>query len=483
MSTAGALAYARSHQPQFVAELKQFARFPSVSAQPRFAAQMSKCASWLAAHLRRIGLERVRTVPTSGPPIVYAEWRHAPRRPTLLVYGHYDVQPADPVGEWRSPPFEPTLRGENVYGRGVCDNKGQMLTHVKAIESFLATARALPVNVKCVFEGEEEVGSANLMPFVAGNRRALAADAFVLSDTVMLGPEQPALTHATRGDLYLELEVRGPKHDLHSGNFGGAIHNPLQALCEIVGKLHDANGHIAIPGIYDRVRQWRRTDKARLAEFGAPDALILEDAAAERGWGEPGYSLYERVTIRPALTFNGIVGGYRGPGRKGVIPARAAAKLSFRLVPDQDPRDIERLIRGHIARLTPPTVTTQVRTVSGSKPSVVESGHPVLKAAARAYTKGFGTPPVLLRSGGTIPAVTILQEMLKATPVLMGFALPDDAMHAPNEKFHLPTFFNGIATSIWFLAEMGALEKAWPNVETRTGIRFSDAVKASDEPR
>jgi acetylornithine deacetylase/succinyl-diaminopimelate desuccinylase-like protein len=419
---------------------------------------MAGCARWLANHLRRTGLNKVQIVSSPGHPIVYAEWRRTSAHPTILIYGHYDVQPADPIREWRSPPFKPTVRGENLFGRGACDNKGQMLTHVKAVEAYLRSERALPLNVKCVFEGEEEVGSANLVPFIAHNKDALAADVIVMSDTIMLGPEQPALTYATRGDLYLELEVLGPAHDLHSGNFGGAIHNPLQALCEIIAKLHDAKGRIAIPGIYDRVRRWSSAELARMAEFGAPDPLVLEDAEAERGWGERGYSLYERLTVRPALTVNGVAGGYRGPGRKGVIPGRAVAKLSFRLVPDQDPREIDGLFRRQIARLTPPTVRAEIRTISGAKPALVNPDHPAMRAAALAYSKGFGTRPALLRSGGTIPVVTAFQQILGAPTVLMGFALPDDRMHAPNEKLHLPTFFKGIETSIWFLATLGSAE-------------------------
>jgi acetylornithine deacetylase/succinyl-diaminopimelate desuccinylase-like protein len=316
----------------------------------------------------------------------------------------------------------------------------------------------LPINIKCIFEGEEEIGSPSLVPFIARNKGALAADAVLMSDTLMLRPGQPAISYATRGDLYLELEVLGPKHDLHSGNFGGAIHNPLQALCEIIAKLHDANGRIAIPGIYDRVRQSSRTEEAWMAEFGAPDALVVEGAGSRRGWGERGYSLYERLTVRPALTINGIAGGYHGPGRKGVIPARATAKLSFRLVPDQDPREVDRLFREHTARLTPPTVRAKVRTVSGTKPALVNPEHPMIRAAVSACRKGFGTPPALLRSGGTIPVVNAFQRILSAPTVLMGFALPDDRLHAPNEKLHLPTFFKGIETSIWFLAILGSAQ-------------------------
>jgi acetylornithine deacetylase/succinyl-diaminopimelate desuccinylase-like protein len=481
MSTERALAYARNHRRRFVAELKEFIRIPSVSTVPRHAKDVARCARWLAAHLRRIGLDNIEVVSTRGHPIVYGESRRASGRPTLLIYGHYDVQPADPIGEWRSPPFEPTIRGENLFGRGACDDKGQMLAHVKAMEAYLRTGRDLPVNVKCIFEGEEEIGSGNLVPFITRNKDLLAADVVVMSDTTMLGPEQPALAYGMRGDLYLELEVSGPEHDLHSGNFGGAIHNPLQALCEIVAKLHDENGRIAIPGFYDRVQAQSRAEQKRMAEFGAPDALVLEDANARWGWGERGYSLYERLTVRPALTLNGISGGYRGPGRKGVIPRRAVAKLSFRLVPHQNPREVDKLFRAQIARLTPRTVRTAVRTVAGARPALLDPDHPVIKAAAFAYRKGFGTAPALLRSGGTIPVVTSFREILGAPTVMMGFALPDDRMHAPNEKMHLPTFFNGIQTSIWFLAALGAPGGAW-RPAIRTGGRRDGAIEERAQP-
>jgi len=462
MGAVPALAYARANRQRFLAELKEFIRFPSVSAQPRHAQAVKRCARWLAGHLRQIGLDDVGVVSTRRHPLVHGSWQRAPGRPTVLVYGHYDVQPADPLAEWHSPPFDPTVRGDDLFGRGACDDKGQMFVHVKALEAYLQTSGALPVNVKCLFEGEEEIGSPNLLPFIARNEDLLAADVAVMSDTPMLGRGRPAIHHATRGALYLELELRGPEHDLHSGNFGGAVHNPLQALCEMIAALHDPNGRMAIPGFYDRVRQWNAGARIRMARAGPSDAQILKDARVRRGWGERGYSLYERLALRPALTVNGIVGGYQGPGAKGIIPARALAKLSFRLVPDQDPREIDRLFRQQVARLKPATVRATVRTLSGAKPAFIDPTHPSLGAAAFACRKGFGAAPVLLRSGGTIPVVSTFQEVLRVPTVMMGFALPDDRMHAPNEKFHLPNFFNGIATGIWFLDALGARPRLHP---------------------
>jgi acetylornithine deacetylase/succinyl-diaminopimelate desuccinylase-like protein len=458
-----ALAYARQHRPRFLAELKDFVRFPTISSQAGHAGDLKKCAAWLAAHLRRVGLESVRVIPTRGHPIVYGAWQRALGRPTVLLYGHYDVVPVDPVKEWRTPPFEPTIRGDDLYGRGACDDKGQLFAHIKALESYLMTERHLPVNVKCLFEGEEELDSPNFAPFVAKNRRALSAHAAVMSDTRMLAPDRPAISYAERGTLRLELEVHGPRQDLHSGNFGGAVHNPLQALCEMIATLHDASGRVAIPGFYEDVRTWSEKERGYMERTGPRDAEILADARVERGWGEPGYSLYERTTLRPALTLNGIVGGHQGSGVKAVIPASALAKLSFRLVPDQDPQRIARLFSGHIARISPPAVRSSVRVLSDARPALIDRDDASMRAAAFAYRKGFGKSPVFVRSGGTIPVVNMFQEILGIPTVLMGFALPDDRIHAPNEKFHLPNFYNGIATCIWFLIAAAAkLQAARP---------------------
>lgn len=454
MTPARGVLHTRSHRLRFLADLIEFVRFPSVSVQPKHSNDVKRCAAWLGNHLKKVGLHKVKIVPTQRHPVVYAEWLQAPRLPTVLIYGHYDVQPPDPVSEWTSPPFEPTVRGNDLYGRGTCDDKGQLFTHVKAIEACLHTAGRLPVNVKCLFEGEEEIGSPNLTGFIEQNRRLLRAHLVVMSDTRMLGPNRPSLTYSVRGQLGLEIEVHGPRHDLHSGNFGGAVHNPLQALCEIIAQLHDKNRRVAIPGFYDRVRRLSEMERGYMQRNGPRDRQILWDAETEKGWGELGYSLYERVTVRPSLTINGISGGYQGVGGKAVIPSRALAKLSFRLVPDQRPREIEILFRRHIARLTPPAVKSIVRTSQSANPAVIDRRDPALRAAAVAYLKAFGTAPFFLRSGGSIPVVSTFQRVLGIPTVLMGFALPDDHIHAPNEKFHLPNFYKGIETSIWFLWEI-----------------------------
>jgi acetylornithine deacetylase/succinyl-diaminopimelate desuccinylase-like protein len=451
MNASRALQYARTRRTRFVSELKEFLRFPSVSSQPEHAEDLKNCAHWLGDHLRRIGLERVRVIPTRGHPIVYATSRQKPTRPTVLIYGHYDVLPGEPLREWRTPPFTPTLKGNNLHARGASDDKGQLFAHIKAIESYLKTNRSLPVNVKCIFEGEEEIGSPHLTSFIVRNKRALRADSAVISDTRMLAPDRPAISYAQRGGLRAELVVTGPPQDLHSGNFGGAVHNPLQALCEMIAGLHDAHGRIAIPGFYDDVRQWGEKEHAFMARTGPSNEQILRDARVEQGWGEPGFTLYERTTIRPAVTVNGMAGGHYGHGSKSIIPARAIAKISFRLVPNQDPQKIAQLFRRHIERITPVTVCCSVRTFAGIKPALVNRNNPAVRAAVFAYAKGFGATPVFLRSGGSIPVVTVLQEMLGIPAVLMGFGLPDDHIHAPNEKLHLPNFYNAIKTSVWYL--------------------------------
>jgi len=458
-----ALSYARAGRKKFVSELTEFLRFPSVSSQPERAGDVKKCATWLARHLQRIGLDHVRVIPTRGNPIVYASWRRAPGRPTLIIYGHYDVLPGEPLSAWRTPPFTPTLRNNTLHARGAADDKGQLFAHVKAIESWLKTNRALPVNVICIFEGEEEIGSPNLTPFVERNRRALRAVAAVISDTRMISADQPAISYAQRGGLRAEVEVFGPAQELHSGAFGGAVHNPAMALCEIVAGLHDEHGRVAIPGFYNEVHMWSEKERGYMARSGPSDGAILRAAKVERGWGESGYSLYERTTIRPDVTVNGILGGHTGQGAKGVIPASALAKISFRLVPDQHPEKIAQLFREHIARVTPPTVRSTVRTMSPIQPALINRRHPAVQAARLAYKKAFGVPAIFIRSGGSIPVVHTFQNLLGIPTVLMGFGLPDDHIHGPNEKLQLPIFYKAIETSIWYLALASRLGAAVQN--------------------
>ena len=464
-----AITYARSHEETFVSELKEFLRFPSVSSQPKHAQDLKQCAEWLANHLLRIGMQRVKMIPTRGHPIVYAEWKRSASAPTILIYGHYDVLPGEPLSAWKTPPFVPTVIGNNLHSRGASDDKGQLFAHIKAIECYLKTEPALPVNVKCIFEGEEEIGSPHLTAFIVRNKRALKADAAVISDTRMLAPGRPAISYAQRGGLRAELEIKGPPQELHSGNFGGAIYNPLHAISEMIAQLHDTQGRVAIPGFYNDVRRWSPQERAYMARTGPSDKQILEEAKVGSGWGETGFSQYERTTIRPSLSVNGITGGHQGPGAKSIIPAQAIAKLSFRLVPDQDPRKIAQLFRDHIQNITPPQVQSSLRTFAAIEPALIDRNHPALSAAAVAYKQGFGVLPVFLRSGGSIPVVNTCQKILGIPAVLMGFGLPGDHIHAPNEKFHLPNFYKAIATSIWYLSLAAKLRDSLPTPKKNLG--------------
>jgi acetylornithine deacetylase/succinyl-diaminopimelate desuccinylase-like protein len=455
MTVSHQLAYADRHAKRFVEELATLVRFPSVSSQRARYGDVRRCAHWLADHLRKIGMPSVRLVDTKKHPIVYVESDLVPNRKTVLVYGHYDVQPAEPLSEWRLPPFEPKVIGNNLYGRGSSDDKGQLLIHVKALEAFLRAGPGLPVNVKCVFDGEEEIGSPNLRSFLEANKAILASDFAVLSDTRFRGPGRPALVYSLRGSLNLELSVTNSGKELHSGAFGGAITNPIQVICDVISGLHDSAGRVTVAGFYRSVRSLSPAQRCRMANTGISDQALLRDAGVTSNSGECGYSMYERTTIRPAVVTTSISGGYQGGGIKAVIPSVASAKLNMRLVADQVPQEIEKLFRAHIRRQLPLGMSSTVKILSSGKPAVLDPRHAAFVAASIAYQRGFGVAPVLLRSGGSIPIVNLLQEVLNIPTVLMGFALPDDRMHAPNEKFHLPNFFGGIATVIHFLDLIG----------------------------
>ncbi|HEX2076512.1 MAG TPA: dipeptidase [Longimicrobium sp.] len=467
MPPAAALAYARRNRRRFVDELTRFVAIPSVAAEPEHGADVRRCAAWLARHLARIGL-RAEVVRTAGQPLVVGRWSGAPGRPTVLVYGHYDVQPAEDPASWSHPPFDPVVRGGNLLGRGAVDDKGQLWAHVKAVESLLRTGGRLPVNLVCVFEGEEESGSGGLLALLRRPPRWLRADAVLVSDTTMRAPGRPAITYGLRGALSFEVEVAGPGRELHSGLYGGAVHNPLQALCEIVAGLHDARGRIAVPGLYDGLPAVPAAERAYLRRTGPTDAEILRDAGDPPApWGEAGFTLYERIALRPSLSVNGMSGGYAGEGAKAVIPATAHASLSLRLVPGQDPARVDRLVRRRVAALAPPSVRVRVRTRFGARPALVDRGHPVMRTAAAALRAAFGADAVFLRSGGTIPVVSALAEATGAPVVLMGLALPDDRMHGPDEKMSLDNLFRGIEASIRFLEGVGRMR---PGRSRRTSV-------------
>jgi acetylornithine deacetylase/succinyl-diaminopimelate desuccinylase-like protein len=447
-----AVSYVRAHRSEFLAELKDFLRIASVSTQAEHRSDVMRAADWLRNRLSEAGFPRAEVFATEGHPIVYAEWLAAgPGAPTVLVYGHYDVQPSDPLALWRTPPFEPTVIGDDLFCRGASDNKGQLYTHVKAVEAFKETRGAPPVNVKCIFEGEEEIGSVHLAPFVTENRDLLAADVVVISDTHILAEDVPVIVYALRGIAYVEVEVTGPARDLHSGLYGGAVHNPINALCAMIAGLHDEQGRITVPGFYDAVRPLDDQERAELARIPFDREAWLAEAGVTTDWGETEYTIIERTGARPTLDVNGIWGGYIEPGAKTVLPSKACAKISMRLVPDQRPAEIGRLLAEHLQRIAPPTVTVAVRDLHGGEGVIMRRDSAEMKAALQAYEAGFGVRPLFVRGGGSISAVATFHKVLGIDTILMGFGLPDDNLHAPNEKIHLPNLYRGTETVIRFL--------------------------------
>ena len=450
-----ALSFAVAHQDDQIKELKDLLAIPSVSAQPQHKGDIARAAQWLVDHLLAVGMQRAKVMPTAGHPVVYGEWMSAGKdKPTLLIYGHYDVQPADPLELWQSDPFKAEVRGQNLYARGASDDKGQIFMHIKAVEAYLKSSGKLPVNVKFIIEGEEEIGGPSLDPFIEQNAGLLASNVALISDTGMPQPDVPALTYALRGLCYMEVQVTGPKRDLHSGSFGGAVYNPIQALAEIIVSMKDARGHITIPGFYDRVCPLDEDERKSLAEVPFDEAAFRTETGIPLTWGEEGYTVLEQITARPTLDCNGIWGGYMGEGSKTVLPSKALAKISMRLVPDQDHEEIARLFRDHVIKVAPPQVKVEVRSLHGGKPAIVERSSPVIRAAATALERAFNRRPVFVREGGSIPVVSTFKSVLGIPTVLMGLGLSDDNLHSPNEKFYLPNFYRGIQASIHFLDEL-----------------------------
>jgi acetylornithine deacetylase/succinyl-diaminopimelate desuccinylase-like protein len=450
-----ALSYATQNRDRFLQELVEFLRIPSVSAQAEHAADMQRAAEWLAEHLQSLGLANVQISPTPGHPVVTGEWMEAgDERPTLLIYGHYDVQPPEPLELWVSDPFEASVRGEMLYARGVSDDKGQLFIHLKAIEAYLATSGQLPVNIKLLCEGEEEIGGINLGSFIEAHRQQLACDVALISDSSMFSIEQPAITYGLRGISYMQIEVEGPDHDLHSGAYGGAVYNPIQALAEMIVKMKDATGHITIPGFYERVRPLSDEERARIRSIPFDKANFCREAGVPDTWGEAGYTIPEQLGARPTLECNGIWGGYTGQGSKTVLPSRAYAKISMRLVPDQDPEEVARLFTDYVLNVAPPQVKVSVHNLNGGLPALIDPSLPEMEAASSALERSFGARPIFTRAGGSIPAVADMEKHLGVSAILLGFGLPDDNAHSPNEKLHLPTFYKGIEASIFFMDEL-----------------------------
>ena len=437
--------------------LKEFLRIPSVSTNPDHADDVVAAAQWLAERFRESGADLVRIDPTARHPVVYAECLHAPGAPTLLVYGHYDVQPAEPFELWSNPPFDPIERDGKLLARGACDDKGQLMTHVEALRAWTASGEKPPVNLKFVMEGEEEIGSPNLETWMLAHRDELAADSAVISDTSMLAPGQPSIVSGLRGLAYLEIEVTGSPGDLHSGIYGGAVRNPASALAEIIAGLHDEKGRVNIPGFYDRVRPLSDEERAEMAMIPF-DLDAFSGAAGQAGaWlGEEGFSIVERLGARPTLDVNGMWSGWTGPGAKTVLPSKAYAKVSMRLVPDQDPEEIDRLFAERVKALAPSDVSVEVRALHGGHPALVERELPSMRAASRALETAFGKKPFFTREGGSIPVVALLEKTLGLQSVLLGFGLPDDNLHAPNETFSIDHYHRGIETVLHFHRELAA---------------------------
>jgi acetylornithine deacetylase/succinyl-diaminopimelate desuccinylase-like protein len=438
--------YFQENQSRFLDGLKAFLRIPSVSTAPEHRADVRRAAEFVLADLREAGLEHSRLIEAEGKhPLVYADWLHAPGKPTLLLYGHYDVQPPDPLEEWLSPPFEPDIRNGNIYARGAVDDKGQVYILLKTLEGFLKTDGKLPINVRVLIEGEEEVGGEHISAYVASHAADLQADGALVCDTEMFAPELPTICVGLRGIVYGEMMVQGARTDLHSGMYGGAAPNPIQAIAEILAALKDRQGRIRIPGFYDRVRPPSPQERAAWESLPFNQAEFLEKEVGSLSLvGDPAIPVLERLWAQPTLEVHGIRGGFTGEGAKTVIPARALAKVSMRLVADQEPEEATRQLQEAVRSTCPPGVRAEFRSIHGAKPSLVDPSHPLIQAGAKAMREVFGRDTVYIRSGGSIPIVGLFQDCLGIPNVMMGFGLPDDNLHAPNEKFHIPNFYRGI---------------------------------------
>lgn len=451
--------YIQANRQRFLDELFDFLRIPSVSADTKFKEDVLRAATWLSDELKRIGMDGVEIVPTKGHPIVYGEKIVSAALPTILVYGHYDVQPPDPLNLWTSPPFEPVIKDEKIYARGSCDDKGQLYMHVKAIEAMLAENQ-LACNVKVMFEGEEEVGSVNLGYFLESHKSRLTADVILVSDTSIIANDVPSITTGLRGLSYVEVEVTGPNKDLHSGVFGGAVANPANILATMIASLHDADRHITIPGFYDDVQIVSAEERAKMNMAPYDEGAYKKELSVDDLMGEKGYTTLERTSIRPTVEVNGIWGGYIGEGAKTVLPSKAFAKISMRLVPNQDPDKITELFTKHFVSLAPPSVKVKVTPHHGGHPAVTPTNTVEYQAASKAMLKTFGKEPLPQRSGGSIPIVALFESILGVKTVLLGFGLDTDDIHSPNEHYGLFNFYKGIETIPYYFKYYAELKQS-----------------------
>ncbi|HJV44168.1 MAG TPA: dipeptidase [Bacillota bacterium] len=445
-----------NQRSRYLEELKEFLRIPSISALTDHKEDMNTAAEWLAESLKTAGLKNVQILPTKGHSVVYGEWLENPSKPTVLIYGHYDVQPVDPLNLWQTPPFEPDIRDNKIYARGATDDKGQVFMYIKVIEALLST-NSLPINVKFCIEGEEEIGSPNLEEFVEQHKELLSADVLALSDTTLLEKGKPAICYGLRGLCGLQIDLTGPNSDLHSGLYGGAVQNPIHALVELLSTMHDSQGKVTIDGFYDQVQPLLDEERQAFNELGQSEEQLKEQLGVPELFGENGYSALERTWARPTLEVNGIWGGFSGEGTKTIIPAEAHAKITCRLVPDQEPEAILELIEKHVTKHTPPGVWVGVTRFDKGRPFVSPINHPTIQAAAKAYKKAYGVEPAFTRMGGSIPIVESFGRLLSIPVAMMGFGLSDENFHAPNEHFHLENFDKGLLTISYFFEEMSNL--------------------------
>ncbi len=445
----------RDSQDTYTARFIEALSIPSISALSGNRPHMLRMAQWIGGQMSDMGLEHVELIPTTHNPIIYGDWLHAPGRPTILVYGHYDVQPADPLDEWESPPFTPTIRDGALYARGASDMKGQMVAQLMAVEALLKAHGRLPINLKYLIEGDEEVGSPPLQDFIMQNRELLRCDAVLNCDSMVHAEDMPSIVYALRGLAYFELEVTGPARDLHSGFFGGIIRNPINVLCEVLAGMHDDKGHITLPGFYADVRTLSEEERALLHEGPYDDAYYLKLSASPGLFGEEGYSSVERLGARPSLDINGIYGGYEGEGAKTVLPARAGAKFSMRLVADQDMNALESKVRAYLEKAMPKECRWTLTLHSLGPGAIMDRNSRYIRAASRAQALVFGREPFFRRDGASVPVVGMMQQQLGVDSVMLGFGLPDDGIHGPNEKQSLPLFFKGMKTYLYFMLILG----------------------------
>ncbi|HYB96571.1 MAG TPA: dipeptidase [Vicinamibacterales bacterium] len=445
------------NRDRYIEELKRYLAIPSISALAEHKQDVRACAEWTRDEMQRIGLQNCRIEDTPGHPVVYGEWLGAPGAPTILFYGHYDVQPVDPVHLWTSPPFEATIRDGEIYARGSADDKGQVFMHFKAVEAHLKQHGNLPVNMKFLIEGEEEVGSANLDAYIKSHKAQLTADVVVISDSPMFDRGIPSICYGLRGLTYFQIDLRGSKSDLHSGSFGGAVANPAMVLAQVLAQMKDKSGRIKIDGFYDDVVELRPEERAEWEKLPFNEKKYRQELGAPKLFGETGYTTLERVWARPTFEVNGLLSGFTGEGAKTVLPAVAMAKVSMRLVPNQDPQKIGDLFEAYVQKVTPKTVELKITRMHGGKPWMTAFDNPFVQAAGRAIEQGFGQRPVFNREGGSIPVVSTFQEELGVPCVLFGVGLPDENAHAPDEKLDLGNFHNGVIASAYLYKEIGAL--------------------------